>query len=126
MPPRSSGRVLRSVPFGALPTAVRRQSTTTASCIFPSLTSSAEKPRRPLPHSRGPAFPSRARQPAVFGFSHILPLLVSHRLPGFEHSLHTLLGLGLSAQTQECFPLQIQQILFGYQRLARKPAADRK
>src|ERR1035438_3755871 len=82
-PARSSGREVRSAPRGALPTAVRRQSIMTASCM---------DPLRPLADARGS---------------------VSQRLSGLQHVLHAFLRLALAAQAEEGLPLQIQQVLFG-------------
>src|SRR5215471_14999913 len=82
--PRSSGRVLRNVPRGALPTGVRKQSTIRASGI-----------------------------------------LVPQWLPVLQHVLHALLRLYCPAQAQECFALQIQQILLAHLLgAAQAPAAQ--
>src|SRR5579885_1921567 len=92
---RSSGRAWRKVPRGALPTAVRRQSMITASCIAPLCV-------------RSPTVAAR---------------LIPQGLSGFQHVLHALLGLRLAAQTQEGLPLQVEQVLFRDGLLAGDPAA---
>src|SRR5487761_1962821 len=78
----SSGRVFFSVPRPDLPTAVRKQSMMTASCI-----------------------------------------LVPQRLSGFQHELHALLRLRISAQAQKRFALQVEQILLADGLFAGQPAS---
>src|ERR1700691_3357633 len=89
--PRSSGRVKRSVPLGAFPTAVRTALTTTASFII-------------CPPWR------------VFGCTCVLEDgLISKRLAVLERESDALDRLGLSAKREEGLALQIEQRLLAQQ-----------
>ncbi len=108
---RSSGRVFFSVPRGALPTAVRMQSTITASFISILRCSQTR---------------SLTFAPQLTAFNAFLTgrlQLVPQRLAGLQHILHAFLRFWIPAQAQERFALQIQQILLAHGLFAGEQAA---
>src|ERR1017187_5331592 len=106
---RSSGRVARKVPLGALPTAVRTALTITASLMLVSR-------GHPLPHGRGSETYGAARVSKRF-------LLIPQWLAAFQGEGNPLLRLLLTAERKKSLPLQIQQILFADRSAGRDIAA---
>src|SRR5450759_127032 len=142
MAARSSGREWRSAPRGDLPTAVRKQSTITASRIgVPFCCDTVPCSKKPLPYGRGSdgriavlsthrgfmdasRFYRRITAPiSAATVSERLPSSVPQRLPMLQHVLHAFLRLHIPAQAEKRFALQIQQILLRDLLRAGQPSA---
>src|ERR1035437_7952599 len=126
---RSSGRVARNIPLGALPTAVRTALTITASLmdISPLWRRHSSLPRRHscrrLPGREHVSRRVSTRQAG--GPAPQLHTLIPKRLPALQGEGDPLLGFLFAAKREERFPLQIQQILLAFQGAGRDgPAAQ--
>src|SRR5262245_15193723 len=127
--PISSGRVVRKVPLGALPTAVRTDDTITASLMIlvQCPTSNVQRPMSNVQRAdfglstldHGLSF-SIQRPMSNVQMSNVQTLdfrlwtmdLVSQWFPRLQHVRHSLLRLACTNQREKILTLQIQQILF--------------
>ena len=105
LPAMSSGRVWRSVPRGALPTAVRRLVTMTASL------------------TTNPLFRASFRFDGCSLIDEPAGKSVSQRLARPQHVLNARLSFRLAVEAQRCLPFQVQQVLLADGSRARQPAS---
>src|ERR1035437_6757385 len=106
---RSSGRVARNIPLGALPTAVRTALTITASLMDVSPQSEKTKTGMAADKTQSCLIRVHRRSSAAHNF------LIPQRAAALQCKGDALLGFLFAAKREERFPLQIQQILLAHQ-----------